>query len=64
MKPCAKMEVINSFGSKVQQGGSRSFAIYAPLNWQHGDTLDFLRAEYYYKMPVGATCKGLWDTKH
>ena len=61
--PIPKMEMINSIGSKVMQGGSRRSAIYASLNWQHGDAEAFLTAKDWHNMPVGSTGKSLWDIK-
>ena len=45
------------------QGGSRRSAIYASLNWKHGDIYDFLKAKDWQSMPVGSTGKTLWDIK-
>jgi ribonucleoside-diphosphate reductase alpha chain len=61
--PIPKMEMINSIGSKVMQGGSRRSAIYASLNWQHGDAEGFLKAKDWHNMPVGSTGQSLWDIK-
>ena len=40
--PIPLMHSINEIGRNVMQGGSRRSAIYASLNWQHGDANDFL----------------------
>ena len=61
--PIPKMQMINSIGSKVMQGGSRRSAIYASLNWKHGDIHEFLKAKDWASMPVGKTGKTLWDIK-
>jgi ribonucleoside-diphosphate reductase alpha chain len=53
--PIPKMEMINSIGAKVMQGGSRRSAIYASLNWKHNDVPSFLTAKDWDKMPVGNT---------
>ena len=45
------------------QGGSRRSAIYASLNWKHGDVHKFLKAKDWADMPVGSTGKTLWDIK-
>lgn len=37
-----KMKMINEIGRNVMQGGSRRSAVYASLNWQHGDISEFL----------------------
>lgn len=58
-----KMNMINEIGRRVMQGGSRRSAIYASLNWKHGDVQDFLKAKDWQSMPVGSTGKSLWDIK-
>ena len=50
--PISKMKMINEIGREVMQGGSRRSAIYASLNWQHGDAGDFLHCKDWYSMPV------------
>jgi ribonucleoside-diphosphate reductase alpha chain len=57
------MNMINEIGRRVMQGGSRRSAIYASLNWKHGDIQDFLKAKDWQSMPVGSTGKSLWDIK-
>ena len=61
--PIPKMEMLNEIGRRVIQGGSRRSAIYASLNWQHGDVNEFLKAKDWASMPVGSTGKTLWDIK-
>jgi len=61
--PVPKMEMINSIGSKVMQGGSRRSAIYASLRWDHEDAETFLKAKDWHNMPVGSTGQSLWDVK-
>lgn len=61
--PIPKMQMINEIGRRVMQGGSRRSAIYASLNWQHGDIDKFLVAKNWHEMPVGRTGKTLWDIK-
>lgn len=61
--PIPKMEMINSIGSKVMQGGSRRSAIYASLNWQHGDISTFLKAKDWHNMTVPGQTTSLWDLK-
>jgi ribonucleoside-diphosphate reductase alpha chain len=61
--PIPKMNMINEIGRRVMQGGSRRSAIYASLNWKHGDIYDFLKAKDWAAMPVGNTGKTLWDIK-
>lgn len=53
--PIPKMQMINEIGRRVMQGGSRRSAIYASLNWEHGDVNDFLTAKDWDQMPVGNT---------
>lgn len=61
--PISKMEMINEIGRRVMQGGSRRSAIYASLNWQHGDISEFLTVKNWDKYPVGTTGKTLKDIK-
>lgn len=61
--PIPKIEMLNEIGRKVQQGGARRSAIYASLNWKHGDILKFLAAKDWHNMPVGSTGFTLWDIK-
>lgn len=62
--PIPKMEMIDYIGSKIMQGGSRRSAIYASLNWKHGDIEKFLHAKDWANMPVAGTDgKTVWDLK-
>ena len=61
--PIPKMQMINSIGQKVMQGGSRRSAIYASLNWKHDDIDKFLTSKNWFDMPVGNTGKTLFDIK-
>ena len=61
--PIPKMQMINSIGQKVMQGGSRRSAIYASLNWKHDDVDKFLVAKNWFDIPVGKTGKTLFDIK-
>lgn len=61
--PLPKMEMINEIGRRVMQGGSRRSAIYASLNWRHGDVSDFLRIKDWHNHKVPGTDKSLWDLK-
>lgn len=61
--PIPKMNMINEIGRRVMQGGSRRSAIYASLNWKHGDIQQFLKSKDWESMPVGSTGKSLWDIK-
>lgn len=61
--PIPKMSMINEIGRNVMQGGSRRSAIYASLNWKHGDVWDFLHSKDWHKMPVGSTGLTLKDLK-
>lgn len=62
--PLPKMEMLNEIGRRVMQGGSRRSAIYASLNWQHGDVSDFLSIKDWSKYPVGTTGQTLADIKN
>jgi len=53
--PIPKMQMINSIGANVMQGGSRRSAMYASLNWKHNDIPYFLIAKNWNDMPVGNT---------
>tara|TARA_Y100000593_G_scaffold47871_1_gene90535 strand:+ start:1 stop:1356 length:1356 start_codon:yes stop_codon:yes gene_type:complete len=53
--PIPKMQMINSIGANVMQGGSRRSAMYASLNWKHNDIPSFLTAKDWDTMPVGDT---------
>ena len=61
--PLPKMEMINEIGRRVMQGGSRRSALYASLNWQHGDIQGFLKAKDWHSMKVPGTTLSLWDLK-
>jgi ribonucleoside-diphosphate reductase alpha chain len=62
--PIPKMEMIDYIGSKIMQGGSRRSAIYASLNWKHGDVDRFLHAKDWAKMEVAGTGgQTIWDLK-
>lgn len=55
--PIPLMHSVNEVGRNVMQGGSRRSAIYASLNWQHGDVSDFLKAKNWGDMPIGKAKK-------
>jgi len=61
--PIPKMQMINEIGRHVMQGGSRRSAIYASLNWKHGDIPKFLKAKDWHNMPVGNTGLSIADLK-
>jgi ribonucleoside-diphosphate reductase alpha chain len=61
--PIPKMNMINEIGRRVMQGGSRRSAIYASLNWKHGDADKFLKSKDWKAMPVGSTGFSYWDLK-
>ena len=50
--PLPLMEVINSIGRGVMQGGSRRSAIYASLDREHADVKAFLYAKDWHKILV------------
>lgn len=47
--PIPLMKVMNEVGRNVMQGGSRRSAMYASLNWKHGDIMDFIYAKDWSK---------------
>lgn len=53
--PLPMMNMVNSIGRNVMQGGSRRSAMYASLNWKHGDIHDFLNMKNWADMPIGDT---------
>jgi len=55
--PIPLMHSVNEVGRNVMQGGSRRSAIYASLNWKHGDAIDFLTMKDWDKMQIGTTPK-------
>jgi len=61
--PVSKMKMINEIGREVMQGGSRRSAIYASLNWQHGDIHEFIHSKDWYSMKVAGTDFSLGDLK-
>lgn len=61
--PIPKMQMLNEIGRRVMQGGSRRSAIYASLNWQHGDAEKFLTMKNWQDMPIPGTDKTYWDVK-
>lgn len=61
--PIPKMFMVNEIGRNVMQGGSRRSAIYASLNWKHGDVEAFLKAKDWHSIPVGSTGFSVWDLK-
>jgi ribonucleoside-diphosphate reductase alpha chain len=50
--PLPAMEMVNEIGRRVMQGGSRRSAIYASLNWQHGDIMKFLVSKNWDEMKI------------
>lgn len=74
--PLPLMSSVNEIGRNVMQGGSRRSAIYASLNWQHEDIIDFLYAkdwpqhikdlkEFDYNFPANFDMTNMsinWDT--
>lgn len=47
--PIALMKMVNEVGRGVMQGGARRSAIWAGLNWKHGDILDFIKLKNWSK---------------
>jgi ribonucleoside-diphosphate reductase alpha chain len=50
--PIPLMHTINELGRNVMQGGSRRSAIYASLNWMHGDAREFLTVKNWGDMVI------------
>ena len=50
--PLPLMCSINEIGRNVMQGGSRRSAIYASLNWRHGDAKAFLNMKDWESMSI------------
>lgn len=61
--PIPKMEMTNEIGRRVMQGGSRRSAIYASLNWRHGDIENFLHVKDWENYSVPGTDLTLRDLK-
>lgn len=59
----SKMKIINEIGREVMQGGSRRSAMYASLNWQHGDIDEFMNVKNWYDMKVANTSIGALKEK-
>jgi len=59
--PLPLMCSVNEIGRNVMQGGSRRSAIYASLDWTHGDINEFLKIKNWKDYPVGNT--NLWEVK-
>jgi len=58
------MQMINEIGRHVMQGGSRRSAIYASLNWRHGDVEDFIDIKDWSRTIVeGCDNKSVSDLK-
>jgi len=62
--PIPKMLMVNEIGRRIMQGGSRRSAIYASLNWKHGDIFPFLESKDWHKQMIPGTDKSLWDVKN
>lgn len=62
--PIPKMMMINEIGRRIMQGGSRRSAIYASLNWKHGDIEQFLKVKNWHEQAIPGTDKTLWDVKN
>jgi len=61
--PLPLMDLINSVGQNVRQGASRRSAMYASLNWQHGDIEDFIVAKDWHNMKIGNSNMTLAEAK-
>lgn len=61
--PIPKMLMMNEIGRNVMQGGSRRSAIYASLNWLHGDVREFLKAKNWHEQKIPGTDVTIADAK-
>lgn len=61
--PLPAMELVNEIGRRVMQGGSRRSAIYASLNWRHGDAHAFLHAKDWHTRVIPGTSATYADAK-
>lgn len=50
--PIPLMQSINEMGRNIRQGGCRRSALYASLNWQHGDIAEFLSVKDWANTPI------------
>lgn len=62
--PIPKMLMVNEIGRRIMQGGSRRSAIYASLNWKHGDIDKFLVSKNWHDQVIPGTDKTLADIKN
>lgn len=62
--PIPKMLMVNEIGRRIMQGGSRRSAIYASLNWKHGDISRFLTVKDWKTQKIPGTDVTLWDVKN
>lgn len=53
--PIPKSFMVNEIGRNVLQGGSRRSAIYASLNWRHGDAYQFLTVKDWASLRIPGT---------
>lgn len=61
--PIPKMFMVNEIGRNVMQGGSRRSAIYASLNWKHGDIQEFLTVKNWHEQKIPGTELTVSDAK-
>ena len=61
--PLPKMQGVNEQGRYIMQGGSRRSAIYASLNWRHGDIPQFLTVKDWDNQPAGTSGLTIGDLK-
>lgn len=53
--PVPLIRAVDAVGAQVKQGGGRRSAIYASLNWQHDDALEFLTAKDWDNQKLGTS---------
>jgi len=61
--PIPLMDIVNEIGRNVMQGGSRRSAIYASLNWQHGDIDKFLKIKDWHELKIAGSDMTVADAK-
>lgn len=61
--PIPLMDIVNEIGRNVMQGGSRRSAIYASLNWRHGDIDKFLTIKNWHDIVIPGTNSTVADAK-
>jgi len=61
--PIPAMKMMNENGRNVMQGGSRRSAIYASLDWNHGDAENFIHSKDWHSQVIPGTDVTLAEAK-